>query len=551
MSEGLTQANKRPAKRMRLSPVWLIPLGAVLIGAWLFYQNLAARGPTIILELKTAEGLEKGKTSVKVLNVDVGTVKDVRLTDDYNGAIAEISMKPEMGELLVEDTEFWVVKPRVDKQGISGLGTIISGAYIQMRPGESKQPKSRYTALEQPPPTRPDVPGITVELISQGDDTLSIGDPVVFKGQTVGQIETTEFDVDSLEVRYSIFIESPYDRLIGENTLFWLRSGIDVQLTSKGVEVQVGNLQAILAGGVTFGTPDGVKPGPPMKSGAKFVLHESFSDAEEDQYDEYLEYVVLLDDSVRGLNPGAPVEFRGLRVGTVSEVPFFNEDINIEDLEDFAVPVLIRFEPQRLGDAWQNRSLVEWRERLLSQFQNGLRASVKFANLLELQFNPQAKLAGPRTIGQYPIFPSQPGGFATLEQKVTRLLDKVNNLPIESLMAQLETSLGDASQTFAGANATLAQAEQTLDSLNTILADDALQNLPAELQATMVEVRNTLNSFQNGNPAYDNLNRSLKKLNRVLEDIAPVAETLRADPNALIFGKDTPADPVPKAAPNE
>mgnify|MGYP001058560276 CR=1 FL=1 len=542
-----TQAKKLAAKRMRLSPVWLIPLGAVLIGAWLLFQNVTSRGPTVQLELNNAEGLEKGKTAVKVLNLDVGTVKDLRLTNDVSGVIAEISMQPSMEELLVEDTEFWVVKPRVGRQGISGLGTIISGAYIQMRPGESNKPAFRFRVLEQPPPTRPDVPGLTLELISQGDDTLSIGDPLVFKGQTVGQVETTEFDVDTLEVRYRIFIESPYDKLITKNTQFWLRSGIDVQLTSRGVEVQVGSLQAILAGGVTFGLPDGADAGPRATKNDKYVLHASSAAAQEDRFDKSLKYIVLFDDSVRGLNAGASVEFRGLRVGTVLEVPYFDEKINLENMQDFNIPVLISYEPERLGDAWENQTQEQWRERLSGLFKRGLRATVESASLLtgamfvDLQFNEKAKYDGSVTIGKYEVFPSQPGGFATLEEKVTRILDKVNNLPIESLIGELEGTLQSTTKT-------LSQAERTLSSLNSILKDDAVRELPAELQSTMQEVRDTLNSFQNGNPAYDNLNRSLKKLNRVLEDLAPLAETLRSDPNALIFGEDQPADPVPKAA---
>ncbi len=121
MNENV-QAKKRPAQRLRLSPVWLIPLGAALIGAWLLFQNVTSRGPTVTLRLNNAEGLEKGKTSVKVLNLDVGTVKDLYLSDEVDGVVAEISMQPSMEELLVEDSEFWVVKPRVGRQGISGLG---------------------------------------------------------------------------------------------------------------------------------------------------------------------------------------------------------------------------------------------------------------------------------------------------------------------------------------------------------------------------------------------------------------------------------------------
>lgn len=543
------QATTRAAKRIRLSPVWLIPLGAALIGGWLLFQSIASRGPTVTLHMKNAEGLEKGKTAVKVLNLDVGTVHDIYLTDKVDGVVAEITMRPSMEDLLLEDTEFWVVKPRVGRQGISGLGTIISGSYIQMRPGESGKPAYEFDVLEQPPPTRPDVPGLTVELISQGDNTLSIGDPIVFKGQAVGQVETTEFDVETLQVRYRIFIESPYDQLISENTKFWLRSGIDLQLTSRGVEVQVGSLQAILAGGVTFGLPEGDDPGPRATKNANYRLHATHLEALEERYDKSLKYVVFFDDSVRGLNEGASVEFRGLRVGTVLQVPFFDNDINLENMEDFNVPVLISYEPERLGEAWEHISTTKWRERLAQMFERGLRATVESANfftgamLVDLKFNQNNPYKGPATIGQYEIFPSQPGGFASLEDKINKLLDKVNNLPVESLLTELESSLRSADKT-------LAQAESTLDSLNSILEDDAIKELPAELQATMQEVRDTLRSFQNGNPAYDNLNRSLKKLNRVLDDLAPLTETLRADPNALIFGEDKPADPTPKAAPN-
>ena len=549
MQDTPDTAEKQPARRLRLSPVWLIPLGALLIGAWLVYQNVSSRGPTIILELDNAEGLEAGKTQVKLLNVDVGTVRDVRLADDFDGALAEISMKPKVAQLLVADSEFWVVKPRVGRQGISGLGTIISGAYIQMRPGDSDQRQWRFEVLAQPPPTRPDVPGVTIELASKGDDSLSIGDPVVYKGQSVGQIETSEFNADTQQVRYRIFVESPYDELITDNTQFWLRSGIDVALTSEGVEVQVGNLQAILAGGVTFGVPEDLPAGAPVDDGTRFTLHSSYREAREQRYDEHLSYVALFKDSIRGLNPGASVEYRGVRVGTVVEVPFFDERINVRGMEDFRIPVLIHYEPQRLGGSWKGLSLEQWRERLNELFEKGLRATIKSANLLtgamfvELAFDPDARLSGPRRVGPYAVFPSAPGGFATLQEKLTQLLDKVNGLPIESLMAELESGLR-------GTNATLDRAQQTLDNLNAILRDDALRQLPAELKSTLREVRDTLDSFQGGNPAYDNLNRSLNKLNRVLDNLAPLTDTLRDDPNALIFGHPSPADPVPRAHPD-
>lgn len=541
------EAEKRPRRRLRLSPVWLVPLGAVFIGCWLLYQNIATRGPEITLQLKTAEGLEKGKTAVKVLNVDVGTVRNVHLNKNYDGAIAEIRMQPDMEKLLVEDTKFWVVKPRVGRQGISGLGTIISGAYIQMRPGKSTKPAHTFTVLEKPPPTRTDAPGITLELISKGDDSVSVGDPVVYKGESVGQIETTDFDVTTQEVRYRIFVKSPYNKLINKNTKFWLRSGIDVQFTSRGVEAQIGNLQAILAGGVTFDTPKHAKPGPRAANNAMFALFPSRHKAEESQYDENLEYIVLFKDSVRNLNAGASVEFNGVQVGVVEEVPFFNKSINLETLKAYKTPVLIKYQPQRLLPAFKDDSPEEFRQRLNKLFDRGLRATIKTANLLtgamfvDLKFDPKTKFTDPRKVGKYDVFPSAPGGFATLQDKFNKLLDKINGLPIKSLLTDLQSSLRSTDKT-------MDEAQKTLSSLNRILNDDAVQQLPSELQSTLHEVRNTLRSLQQGNPAYDNLNRSLQKLNRVLDDLQPLTQTLRKDPNALIFGKDQPADPTPKAA---
>lgn len=540
------QAQKRPRRRFRLSPVWLVPLGAVLIGCWLLYQNVATRGPEITLQLKTAEGLEKGKTAVKVLNVDVGTVRDVRLNKNYDGAIAKIRMQPEMGKLLVKDTKFWVVKPRVGRQGISGLSTIISGAYIQMRPGQSNEPARNFTALEKPPPTRTDVPGITLELISKGPNSVSVGDPVVYKGESVGQIETTDFDVTTQEVRYRIFVKSPYDQLINANTKFWLRSGIDVQFTSRGVEAQIGNLQAILAGGVTFDTPKHTKPGPEVPNNTVFSLYPSHHQAEQSQYDESLDYIVLFKDSVRNLNAGASVEFNGVQVGVVAQVPFFNENINLEKLKTRSIPVLIKYQPQRLLPAFKDESPEDFRKRLNKLFEMGLRATIKSANLLtgamfvDLKLDPKTKFTGPREIGEYAVFPSAPGGFASLQDKLNRLLDKISSLPVKALLTDLQSSVHNT-------NKTLGEAQKTLRSLNKILSDDAVQELPAELQSTLRAARNTLRSLQQGNPAYDNLNRSLQKLNRVLDDLAPLTQTLRQDPNALIFGKEQPADPTPKA----
>lgn len=540
MSDDPEVAQRRP-RPPRISPVWLIPLGAALLGLWLVYQSVLSQGPEIHLELEDAEGLEAGKTPVKVRNVDVGRVQAVRLSEDYSGAIAEVRMNPDTEDLLVEDSKFWVVKPRIGRRGVSGLDTILSGAYIQMRPGESDTPAERFQVLKQPPVTQPDVPGLSVDLLSRGDASLNVGDPIVYQGQTVGKIETAEFEPDAQRMRYGVFIESPYDKLITENTQFWSRSGVEFRVTSEGMQVRMDSLEAILAGGVSFGVLEGIWPGERVENGAAFRLHRSQEAAQQDRFDQRIEYIVLFEESVRDLYEGASVDYRGIRVGTVAEVPFFSDDFDLGDLENFRIPVKITFEPQRLHPMWRDLSLEDWEQRLDGLFDNGLRANIKLANLLtgamfiDLQFTDAGPPEEPRRIGDYPVFPSQAGGFSGIEQKVSQLLDKLNNLEIQPLANELQGGLSET--------------RALMRNLNDLLADDEAQELPGELRAVLQELQSTLAAYQRGEPAYENLQRSLRRLDRVLEDLAPLTQTLREHPDALIFGRETDEDPTPKAAP--
>ncbi len=529
-----------------LSAVWIIPLVAVLVGGWLFYQNVLARGALVTLELPNAEGLEAGRTAVKIRNVEVGKVEDVRLTADYSGTIAEIRMDRDATGLLVEDTRFWVVKPRIGRRGISGLNTILSGAYVQMQPGESDEPRYRFQALEQPPVMESDAPGLSLRLTGREQAALSVGDPVLYQGREAGRVETAEFDAETQQMRYQIFVDQPYDSLIRRNTQFWNRSGVDVQLSSEGVQVNLGSLEAMLAGGVTFGLPEDVPPGGSVSNGDHFDLFPSRDAAQQDRFDQQIEYIVLVRDSVRGLNPGAQLAFRGIRVGTVTDVPFFTEAVRAQDFEDFRIPVRILFEPQRLGPAWGDRSLEEWRKRLDGLFERGLRASVRPGNLLtgamymDMQIVEEPEPRGMEMVGDYPVFPSTVGGFTGIEQKISTLLDKLNNLDIEPTLNRLGDTLASSDRTFE-------EMASTLDTLNQVLRTDEARSLPAELEKTLREIQRTLGAYREGQPVYDQLDRALQQLTRVLDDLGPLADTLRERPDALLFGREPEDDPMPRA----
>jgi paraquat-inducible protein B len=547
MSNDPNTAVTTRARRWQPSPVWLIPLGAALIGLWLIYQNVTSRGPEITLAVDTAEGLEAGKTLVKVRSVEVGHVVGVRLADDYNGAIATVQMNPGTAELLVEDSRLWVVKPRVGRQGISGLGTILSGAYIQLQPGESNTSAREFEVRDTPPARSPDEPGVVITLTSDADNSLAVGDPIIYQGQTVGQIESSEFALDAQRMEYRVFVREPFAQLVTRAAQFWLRSGIDFHLGSDGVDVQTGSLQSILAGGVTFGLPAGVEPGPAVEAGHAFKLYPTRNAASQDRFDDKIKYVILLDDSVRGLNEGAPVEYRGLRIGTVEQVPFFRDDFDFDQFGQFKIPVLISIEPQRPANSWADWSDTQWRENNRRFFANGLRATIKSGNLLtgstfiNLQFENNPQDYGPKTIGHYEVFPSVPSSITSIQTQLSDLMDKLNALDIRPIVNDLKHTLGTS-------NATLDELHKATRSINRVLADEDTQALPGEVRRALSELQNTLDGFQQGAPAYEELDRSMKRLNRVLDDAAPLARTLRDRPNALIFGPAEGQDPQPKAA---
>ncbi|WP_110687237.1 intermembrane transport protein PqiB [Salinicola aestuarinus] len=537
--------------RSRLSPIWIVPLLAALIGAWMVWDNFSSRGPLIHLNMNSAEGIEAGKTQIKTRNVDVGRVEAVRLSDDLSHTVVTARMDSDAERMLNEETRFWVVKPRIGREGISGLNTVLSGAYIQLAPGSAESFQDTFDVLEQPPVAPPDAPGLRINLVSQVGNSLSAGDPVTYQGYTVGRVESTEFDPDDKEMRHRIFIQAPYDTLVSDTTRFWSSSGIDLQLNSEGVNVNLDSFETLISGGVTFGVPEDISSGNPARQNATYTLYNNEEAAREGTYDQYIEYVLLVDDTVRGLSRGAPVEYRGVRLGTVVAVPWHFTAPQPDTLAEFAIPVLIRIEPQRLeSDADVNEEIDDHdvHERFEQMFDEyGLRATLKAGNLLtgalfvDLSFNDDVAPYEPVQFDGKNVFPTISGGFAQIEQKVSSLLDKLNGLEVEPILNGLNETLQTSQQT-------LDQVRDIAESINSLVSDPATQSLPSSVNDTLEELQRTLNGFSSGSSSYRQLNDTLEQLEVLMRDLQPVARTLSEKPNALIFNREVQTDPMPRAA---
>src|SRR5262245_34961968 len=149
--DELQEALRERKKRKTLPFVWIVPLVAAIIGGWLVVKGILEKGPTITIRFRTAEGLEAGKTKSKYKNVDVGEVKYISVTKDLLGVVATVEMVKNVEPYLVEDTRFWVVRPRIAGGQVSGLGTLFSGSYIGGDPGQSTTKRRDFVGLEVPP----------------------------------------------------------------------------------------------------------------------------------------------------------------------------------------------------------------------------------------------------------------------------------------------------------------------------------------------------------------------------------------------------------------
>jgi paraquat-inducible protein B len=537
------------SKQVRISPIWIVPIVALLIGLWLVYDNYTRAGKQITLIMPNAEGIEAGKTKIKVHSVDIGLVEQVTLSDDLTHIEVLARITPKAQPMLVKDTQLWVVKPRIGLEGISGLNTVISGSYIQLQPGKSTEETDQFTLLDQPPISLSGAKGVHINLEGKVGNALRVGDPVTYQGMRVGRVVSATFDPKKRNMQHELFIEHPYDVLVTQNSRFWTTVGVDFKLDAEGFKASIPTVESMIAGGVSFGHVDDQPMGNPVPSESKFELFATEEAARQQTYDQYLEYVLLVDDTVRGLSKGAPVEFRGLRVGTVKAVPWkFNSPERKKDFR-YAIPVLIHLEPGRIAENGQ-ADLQEWKTRMDHLLQRGLHATLKSGNLItgsvfvDLNMDTHNKKTYRQSRFEgLPVLPTSATSLAQIEQKLSDLLDKLNNLNVEPVLSGLDKNLQQSEKT-------MQEVRELSRQVNQFISQPDLQQMPANLNKTMQELQNTLKGISPESPAYQELTTTLQRLDKALRDIQPLARTLNEQPNAILFDRKPGNDPVPMAPAN-
>lgn len=523
--------------------IWIIPVVALVLGVYMVIHTWMTEGPEITISFDTAEGLVAGKTKIKYRNVEVGQVTEVFLTDDFKGVKAKAKMNRQVKPLLKDDTRFWVVTARIGVGDISGLDTLLSGAYIQMSPGSGgADAAGEFVALARPPLTPADAPGLRLHLLGDQAGSVTTGDALLYKGYSVGRVESSEFDAAIERMRYQVFIDAPYHELVDSSVRFWNTSGISLSASAEGLEVRTGSLETVLLGGVEFGRPPDIPPGDPVEAEAEFELYPDYQATLENPFRFGTQYVVRFTQSVKGLLPGAPVEYRGVRIGRVEKLLIkemirgglerYKEMHEITG-EGAPIPVLIYLEPGRMTLPDTDGGVSMLRQVVETGVPNGLRASLETGNLLTgakyigLDYYPDAGTSlAVQQWNDYGEIPTVGGSFDQILVKLNEILKQVNDAPIEE---------------------TVVNANKMLDGLQVILNSKDVQQLPRDLAATLAELRQALSGLAPDSELYQNLDASMRKLDKTLSNIEALTQTLSGQPNAAIMGSKQPPDPEPEA----
>jgi paraquat-inducible protein B len=544
--ESIPAPEKARQKDWVPSLIWLVPIVAAVIGISLAVDMLIQRGPRITIMFSSGEGLEAGKTKVKFKEVEIGMVRSIMLSEDRSFVLVGVQLTKEAKSFTAADSRFWVVRPRLALSGVSELSTLLLGAYIGAEAGAASEKKDTFTGLDSPPIVTRDASGKQYVLHAAKLGSLDIGSPIYYRRMKVGQVIAFHLDDDGKGITVRIFVNAPYDGLVGTNTRFWHTSGFDMQIGSGGFSLQAESLASVVLGGLSFQSAD-ENPGPKAAENTAFPLAANHAEALTETNGEPTKILLNFKQSVRGLSPGAEISFRGLTLGKVKSVGIEYD----RQQQEFILPVLGEVYPARLGrtvDKDGKQPEYTPQQRLQEMVDRGLAAQLRTASILTgqayvaLDFFPRAK-AVPSKVAKKTLVPradvSDPGPMSTLIQlptipgssdetqaQISEIARKLSKVPFDQIGDDLRQSLRMLQHT-------LDSAGQLATKLNTEVAP--------EITAAIKDARESLGTVERtlaeDAPLQQDLRQALQELTRAAASLRVLTDYLEHHPEAIIRGK--------------
>lgn len=482
----------------RVSVIWLAPLAALVVVIGVAWQTYADRGPLIEIAFENASGVRPGTTELRYRDVTVGLVEDVSFAQGLGRVLVKVRVDQEVAPYIDGDAQFWVVRPEVSARGVSGLGTVLSGVYIEgLWDGTPGEALGRFDGLPDAPLDRVGQNGLRLILRATGKASLVEGAPIVYRGIEVGRIGTPTITADGSSAQAEALIFAPHDRLINSATRFWDTSGFSFSLGPGGAQLDVSSVAALVSGGVTFETM--ISGGGPAQPGGLYTVFPEESAARASLFagddSEILTLSAVFEDNIAGLSVDAPVELNGLRIGRVTTL---NGLVDHERFGDGRVRLLVNLaiRPGRLGlkgGAGRESALAFLRESVAT----GLRARLASASLLtgglkveliELADAPPAEIE-PFGEGGL-LIPTTESEIADVSATAEGVFERINALPIEAVMEEAIALMQNANALISSSEtrAVPGNVNDLLQDARGVVGAPEVQALPGRLDEVLTEI---------------------------------------------------------------
>jgi len=458
-----------------LSVVWLVPLLALVVALGIAWQAYTDRGSLVEIHFENGAGVQAGETTLRYRDVVIGEVERVHFSEDLRTVIVDVRVENAILPFLDEDASFWVVRPEISAQGVSGLSTVVSGVYIEgawdSDPGTATR---SFIGLANPLFVRPGEEGRRITLNVSPGLQLQGGEPLIFRGLEVGRLETPRLVGEAMSAQVEAFVQAPYDTRISSATRFWDSSGFSIDFDSNGLSLDVESLASLVGGGIEF--DEVYSNGEEIPDGLRFDIFTSEEAARASAFvaDIVGEVPVSVQfiNYTRGLRPGLVVQMDGVRIGQISAVTVHSFETPTGMERRHVASLLLDATAMGLPEGSGPAEVYEF---LADAVDDGLRARLLSAGLITADFRMDlAVMISPdpasfdRTAAPFPRIPAISTQRPTVNATAEGVLERVAALPFERL---------------------LTQAIDTLASIETLAGDQGLQEVQQEVVSLLSDAR--------------------------------------------------------------
>ena len=528
-----------------ITSIWIVPFIALLIAGWLAYQYYSELGPQIRITFPKNEGLQAGQSHIKYRDVPIGVINKIELQEDGEGVVVVARMDRSVTPYLNENSKFWIVKPEVGVSGISGLDTLISGTYINMFAQKNGNYKENFAGLDH---AYRNIGGGEYFVLNtpRGDSSVKVGTPIYLKNVKVGQVEYVVLALDDASVDVIVFIDKRYVPYIHTDSKFWVRSTLDAGLQNGNLDITVAPVTDLIQGAIEFSTT-GKESNHTVPNSFVFELYKNKNIIEGKKVGyggKYIKTFILHTEGfLAKLKENAAVRYEGFEVGKVKKISLSYE----RSTHKMRGKVVVDIDTSVFKD--KNDTQHTGEENLYQAVKEGLRAQIVPTDIItgmlyvDLVFDSNDTSRVITKEGRYASLPTVGYSSGNIMASATKILDKINRLPLEKLLASLNKVVDESAKPVANANAVLLDLKRSVENINKMTNKRSFAAMPDEVNRMLKELTRTLQTTKKVVKGYDSnslitkqLSQTLKIVTETSKEMQQFLEMLNRKPNSLIFG---------------